>query len=85
MINRTESIKLNGIRIGRYRFPAKPKGSSQPFCYMLHIDTKPTFVDAAGHAVSVGLAVQVREVVINASLSVEPPESCFIQTPSQCE
>jgi hypothetical protein len=85
MINRAESPKLNGVRVGPYDFPAKPKGSAEPFCYTLHIETKAAFVDASGERVPVRRATDVREVVIAVTVSPEPPEKCFVQRPEQCE
>src|SRR5438876_582540 len=49
MIDRSESVKLNGARIGPYRFPARPKGRPGPYTYEIIIETRATFIDKAGH------------------------------------
>jgi hypothetical protein len=85
MINRAENIKLDGARIGPYNFPAKPKGTPQPFCYELHIETRATFLDASGKPVSLREATDFREVVTSVALRPEPPDKCFTQRPDQCE
>ncbi len=84
MINRAENVKLNGARIGPYNFPAKPKGASDAYCYTLHIETQPTFVDAAGKAVTLARATDFHEVVTGVTLRPEPPEKCFVPAPDQC-
>jgi hypothetical protein len=85
MINRVENVKLNGARIGPYDFPAKPKGTPQPFCFTVHIETRATFIDAAGKTVPLSKATDFREEVTSVSVRPEPADKCFTQRSDQCD
>jgi hypothetical protein len=76
-ISRTESIQLNGTRVGPYSLSARPKGKDGPYAYRIYIETKPSFYDTQRRRVSMGKASVVKEEVTSIRIEPLPPEKYF--------
>ena len=85
MINRSENVKLNGTRMGPYNFFIKPKGTPDPYCYELRIETRATFIDSAGNQVSLAKAADFHERVTGIKIRPVAAEKCFTPGPDQNE
>lgn len=77
MINLSESKRLNGARLGPYKFSVRPKGTSGPFPYALEIRTKIYFLDRRGRATALANAADFREELTDVCIRPLPPKEYF--------